>query len=277
MTSESSGALLSVLLLLTAATGPVVQKNAGRAPYALQNPTFPCDAFFQSVSGKPKLRISFVWNTFRKGYDPTCLDRVLNDPRLTTLQVTLVNETCARRGDCARRELLYRHGLARWERGLGRARHYYTARLKRYMTRAYNYIIPKLKDSTGLYVTPFLESQMRGAAARQQIAIAREVFGARALIGFNPYGNKPAHYGQDYTELHGRADPIDDPYIVNLDGEQLDFTNTLFVQYFLEIHEGAMLAFLWTGADNCGGPKAGEPNKRQCRPDNNFRLAGGFV
>jgi hypothetical protein len=66
-------------------------------------------------------------------------------------------------------------------------------------------------------------------------------------------------------------------YIVNLDGEQLDFLNIPFIRYFLEIHSAALAAFLWTGADNCGGPAAGYPYKRKCFADSNFKLAGKYL
>lgn len=263
--------LLIVLLLLVSA-------NAGRAPYGIENSTFPCADFFYSVRKAKSLKISFVWHTFRNTKRPGgCLAKVLKDPRLSLLQATLVNETCEHRRDCAGREFLAGQSLDRWSRAFATSREAYVKRYKRFMKGAYAYLLPRLKSPIQCLITPFLESKMRGRGAVNQVRFTREVFGPRCMIGFNPYANRYSEVGQDYTELHGRADPLDVPYIVNLDGEQLDFKNRGFIEYFLEIHRGAIAAFLWTGADNCGGPRRGAPHKRQCSADSNFNLAGRFL
>lgn len=246
----------------------------GRAIYAVENPTFPCSAFLRSVANAKEIRISFVWHSFRSKV-PNCLDELTRDRRLTLIQIQAMNETCLHRRDCARGEFLYGVSFRQWEKKLAE-RHLPTmVRARMYYAKVMSWLTP-LPPSVQCLIVPSLESRLNDKAAKTLWQIAKETFGARCQVGWNPLTKMALTFAPDFVELHGLTPTLTPPCVANPDGAVLPYGNKSKVLGFLRAYAKCQI-FLWTGADNCGGPQAGEPKLRKCKPDKEFVLAGSYL
>ena len=79
--------------------------NIGYAPFNLTAPKFNCDGFIESLKPLTEIHIAFLYNTF--GNDFSCLNRLLADQRLKTLEVNLINEPGHRNNRLGTYEFLY--------------------------------------------------------------------------------------------------------------------------------------------------------------------------
>ena len=63
--------------------------NIGYAAFNLTAPNFNCSGFLEATKNLEELHISFLYNTFGNKY--ACLKTLLKDPRLKTLESTLIS------------------------------------------------------------------------------------------------------------------------------------------------------------------------------------------
>lgn len=267
--------LFLLIFLFLAFTSNALADNAGRAAYAIQHRTWPCKAFLNSVHHAKRLRISFLWNTF--GQSNQCLERILKDPRLDLLQVSLVNDSCTRAGRCGDYELLRGMTISQVNRALSQQRPGFMARFRKYLKRAAEYLLPRMSESTECLITPFLESNLSGQAANVAIVTTREYFG-RCQVGWSQVGNKlpPGIMGADYVEEHGAVKSSHALCVVNLDGESP--LTRVEMLWFLEVNQGCKASFLWSGEDNCrADAKFIDPRKRKCKASKTWNILGRYL
>lgn len=263
--------LLSVLVLVGCGSDEEVvvetPKVMAVAPYFLMAESWDCESFFERVKEATDLRVSILWNT--PGTNTTCLDRLLQDPRLTFIEIHLVNDACVRNGNCGEYELFF--GLTvdeevdLFERGEG----WFLLQLSDYSKAVREYLFPRLQEKTVCAVNGLLESNIGKSerAARTMVTAIRSVFGARCLVVWNPLNpHELKDFGQDVGELHGLNAGVylRSPCIANNDGSP-------GTEKELETYEASTShcepVFRWFPTDNCRVAKGPflNPRERVCR------------
>jgi len=241
----------------------------GRAPYALESPNWPCRAFEASLRDVMELRISYLAHTFR-AKESECLARILSDPRLKTVQVILANETCVWRRDCARYETFYGNTPDELLRKFRRPRSLVRRRFRAHAWRTLDPLLKSLQPATECLVLPILESRFKRVEAKAAMEEVRALVGDRCKVGWNPlvYGGD---WGQDYTEMHDMETVPPRPCTISNDGEEIPWADNEVMNWIKGVFSHCRYLFMWTGADNCGGPQAGSPRKRTCKPTRLWR------
>lgn len=246
--------------------------NVGRAPYALRNPSFNCDSFLNSLSGVSNLHISFLWDSF--GEDNTCLLRLMNDPRLKTLEIFAINEVCHRNGYCAPGEFLY--GFPGGPKVYNKMiLNYNPALLEKIAQQMWNiraFLDQHLQPGTHCMISPGLESNLSSAASGVINGMAANIFPMCSIV---QCGGKKIN-NASYKESHGKNPAAKSPCIVNLDGTDISFPqrkswspNNIKVSkipnFIRKYAPRCEVVYLWTQDDNCRyGPARIAPNLRDC-------------
>lgn len=200
--------------------------NVGYATFNLTAPKFNCDGFIDSVSSLTELHVAFLYNTF--GNDFRCLNRLLADPRLKTLEVNLINEPGHRNNRLGPYEFLYDVGsVSQWNQKLGRR----DARLKQkyidYVKPLQDVLQQNLRSDTTLLINPGLESNLSAQSGRVLIQWTRPLF-PDARIVWNPYRaslTTRKYVGADLVEGHGLYPALKAPCIYNMDGTDVKYSN----------------------------------------------------
>lgn len=257
---------MSLLVLLLAALS--LGLNTGRAPYGIENRTFPCDKFMATFRGKQKIRISYLNKSFRYGPGATCLDRVMKDRRLDLIHASLGNETCVWRGDCSSRDTFHHLSIAQFKRGMAKPGSPVRRRYAKDAASGIRRILNALPAGRTCLLTPLLESRLRGDTARSIIAETKALAQGRCLVGWNAIHANAGKWGQEFNEIHIPGAQVEAPCIFNNDGFTLDWKNPGLIDWHMGEYSHCMANFLWTGEDNCGGPRAGAPALRICKPGN---------
>ena len=276
--------------------------NVGRAPFAIAHRRYQCDDFLKSVDRLQVLNIAFLYHTFGHNYD--CIKTLMQDPRLSKLEIHLINEPCHRNRRCEKHEFLASVSSPQKYDQLLRARDAkLKARFDKYVERLQALLAGYLQPTTQCYISPGLESNVGDRAAKVLVRWAREAF-PQCKIVWNPLKPKgPARaVGADLVEGHGPAPKLSGPCIANLDGTDVNFperTSTMvkthvegqpknwvnsgaaLQSYLNEYGNKCELAFVWTVEDNCNnsGDTSGfkPPLTRQCRVGKVNQLAAKEV
>lgn len=232
--------------------------NVGRAPYALQSETFDCQGFLNSLNGVENLHIAFVWNTF--GLNNDCLLSLINDPRLKSLEIHLMNECCHRRGDCPPHEFLARISTpAEYNKLLLAHDPLLTMQLQEYMAPIRQFLDANLKPGTKCYISPGLESNISSQAMGWLNQITGDMFPNCALVQSG--GGAPNN--TNYDEGHGSNPSLNPPCFANLDGTDVDFPGRPSItpdndiayrnlyKYIKKYATKCEVVFLWSQDDNC--------------------------
>lgn len=259
--------------------------NVGYAPFNLTSPRFNCSGFLASLKPFNELHISFLYNTF--GNDFSCLNKLLADSRLKTLDINLINEPGHRNGRLGKYEFLYDVGTVNQYDQKLRKR---DRRLKRKFDQYVRLLQDELKDNlrphTSLVINPGLESNISVAAARVLVRWSRDAF-PDARIVWNPFVESLTRrhtVDADLIEGHGLYPRLKAPCFYNMDGTDVKYNNRPALgesegikNYF---HSGAPLfqqlekyanlcevAFLWTQESNGLSYKEGfkDPRTRSNR------------
>lgn len=258
--------------------------NVGRAPFAAPKPDFPCKAFMTAMERLPEWHIAFLFNTF--GTDYSCINAMIADSRLKSLEIHLINEACHRNKRCGSYEFLYNYKSVdayniAWEKknpSLIRA-------YKKYV-RPMQKMVGTLSQETQCYISGGLESNLKNRAARNMIAVTRELFPTCKIV-WNPLKQSNSSVtlprnGADVIEGHGANPGVSAPCITNLDGTDIDFPdrpsfdrkNNVDAGQELQKHiqkfaNKCELAFLWISEDNCNYHSSFiDPRKRSCKLKN---------
>lgn len=256
--------------------------NVGYAPFNLTSEKFNCDGFIESLRPLKEIHIAFLYNTF--GNDFTCLNRLLADKRLKTLEVNLINEPGHRNNRLGAYEFLYGVGSVNTYDAKLKNR---DARLKKkfvdYVKPLQDVLSQNLGAHTSLLINPGLESNISAKAGKVIVAWTRPLF-PTARIVWNPYraSLKTRPYVKaDLIEGHGLYPPINDPCVYNMDGTDVKYSNrpalgegsgtknyyhsgTPLFQQMEKYANRCEVAFVWTQEGNGLSYKEGfkDPRKR---------------
>jgi hypothetical protein len=193
--------------------------NVGFAPFNLTAPTFNCDGFIAATSPLKEIHISFLYNTF--GNDFSCLNRLLKNPKVKSLQVHLINEPGHRNRRLGKYEFLYGVGnVNAWNKKMASRDPALKTKLTRYVIPLQKNLSENLRDDIEFYVSPGLESNLGDRAGRVLVSWTRELF-PNARIVWNAYRGtrntiKPTQ--ADLMEGHGFSPALRAPCIYNMDG-----------------------------------------------------------
>ena len=255
--------------------------NVGYAAFNLTSPKFNCDGFINSLEPLSEIHIAFLYNTF--GNDFSCLNRLLLDPRLKTLEVNLINEPGHRNNRLGSYEFLYDVGsVSTYNKKLVSR----NVRLKNKLTeyvRPLQDVLVNVQSHTSLLINPGLESNVSANAGRVLISWTRELF-PEARIVWNPHRaalTTRKFVGADLIEGHGQHPSIKAPCIYNMDGTDVKYDNrpalgedtgtknyyhsgTPLFQQLEKYANRCEVAFVWTQEGNGLSYKQGfkEPRKR---------------
>ena len=250
----------------------------GLSILALQHPNFNCDMFFEAIKGLKSLNIGYLHHTF--GFNNECLKRVLNDDRLQTIQVYLVNEVCARNFNCGNYET-FGQRTADEMQALAWMQEEMFINIYRFIARnSYSFLMNHMKTDTICYVSPGLESNYTPTAAERVLKPVKEIFGDRCLYVYNPVQEEKVTAFHNFLETHHDFVVPDVPYIAGMDGIELEFDD-IFTTYprkwerfildaYIDKHKRkADKIYLWHSWFNCI-PNGGfqDPRARDCsRPE----------
>lgn len=279
---------LSLLILLTSkelsATGLY---NVGMGPFAINHEKFDCNGFFKEIKDLKELHMAVLFNTF--GNKNTCFIKLLEDTRLKSLTVHLINEPCHRNRRCGSYEFLnsisspaaYQNLWAKMDSKLVKKFTKYVRPLQRLLN-------VYAGEYTSILISPGLESNIGGVAAKNLIKITRRLFPEYRIL-WNPLAaSSPTQIvprsGADVVEGHGSTPRLKAPCTVNLDGTDIDFPSRPVLKSSKEaknyVESGAPLqqfietyanrcefVILWVNEFNCiGGVDTFiDPRRRSCK------------
>lgn len=235
------------------------------APYFLMAESWDCDSFFDRVSTATDLRVAILWNT--PGKNTTCLNRLLEDPRLNFLEIHLVNDACVRNGNCGSYELFYGLTTEKEQRLFEQSEGWFMNNFQDYLIDARDYLLPRLGDQTACTVNGLLEANITDQAAENMLAILKATFGSRCKTVWNPVDPGNLHdYGQDVSELHGlnAGNFLSVPCIASNDGSNsMGMDLVVYESKSTQCQE----VFRWYPSDNCRVFNAPfiDPRERACR------------
>lgn len=264
--------------------------NVGFAAFNLTAPSFNCSAFVKASSDLPELHVAFLYNTF--GNDFSCLNRILRDPRLKTLEVALINEPGHRNARLGPYEFLSNEGsVFLWDEKLRRRDKRLKAKFNKYVQPLKRVLNENLQEHTSLIVNPGLESNVSDRAGRVLIAWTREEF-PNSRVVWNPLKPSPARRKNtraDFIEGHNLSPNIAEPCIYNMDGTDVSFpdrpaigernyeegqvknwvqSGTPLFQLIEQFANRCEVAFVWTAESNGINERATsfvDPRKRNHR------------
>ncbi|CAB4141241.1 hypothetical protein UFOVP410_80 [uncultured Caudovirales phage] len=200
--------------------------NVGIAVFNLTANRFNCSGFIATSKPLDELHISFLYNTFGNNF--RCLKILLNDKRLKTLQVHLINEPGHRNRRLGKYEFLYNIKSPSDYNSLISKN---DAKLK---TNFNNYVLPlkqfleqNLRKDTELIISPGLESNLSDANGKILIRWTREVF-PNARVVWNPLRfnqNSLKSSRGDLLESHGLFPSLFPPCVYNSDGSDVSYPN----------------------------------------------------
>jgi hypothetical protein len=193
--------------------------NIGFATFNLTSPDFNCTGFLSATKNLNSLHISFLYNTF--GNDFSCLIRLLQEDRLDTLQIHLINEPGHRNNRLGDYEYLKTVGSVANYNKLMESN---SVKLRQKFA---NYVEPLkvildeyMHPGINLIINPGLESNLSDAGGKNLVSWAREEF-PEAKIVWNPSTPAPIRRGRteaDFIEGHNLTPRLNAPCIYNMDG-----------------------------------------------------------
>lgn len=252
--------------------------KVGSSPYAIQQATFPCDEYINSVQNLTELHISILWNTFDTGGN-SCLLRAMNLPNFRSIQIHLINETCVSSNRCGSYEFL--HGLTTdtYSFLLRTLEPTFISRLQDYAFGAGKFLEDNLSPGILCNISPGLESELSNEQARVNLIQSLRPIFPMCTFSMNPENSNPnqTSSGANYVELHNADAQTTPPCIANLDGEDIDFPERRtsdpmnisvgMVQNYIDRNQHCDFVYLWTREHNCL-PNAGQdfidPRSRTC-------------
>jgi len=241
----------------------------GRAPFAIQNSNYNCDALISSLttSNTKEIRYSWLYNTFNNtsGDGLDCVRKINALPNTTFMQVHLINEVCQRNKNCGEYELLYGISTKEFRRGLKNRENKIITKIESYIKASATLILPTLNDKITCAVSPGLESNLDKKSALVLLEITKKYFGERCKLVWNPVGDNKfgiAPIEGTIHELHGPKPRLKSPCIANLDGIDIELPHRKSIgklgaislksaSKYLKDHAFCEASFLWIAEENC--------------------------
>lgn len=261
----------------------VSAENACVAPYAIQHPSFNCDAFMRSLKGVTTIRTAMLWGTF--GDKRKCLNQLVQDPRTKWLEIHALNETCVSNSRCGSYEPLAGLTSSSLNAKLAANDSQLMQKIKARFEDINEYVAKRLRPDTACRISPLLESTVGPQAVQNINALAQQVFGSRCQIVWNPRGTNNLNkvQGAQFLEKHGSSPKLKAPCIVNLDGEDIDFHKRASfmaenisedeLPRFFDAYSACDAACLWISEYNCIEPGPfKDPRARSCKATDGFNL-----
>ena len=259
--------------------------NVGYAPFNLTANDFNCSGFLEAIQPLKELHIAFLYNTF--GNDFSCLDVILQDPRLKTLEINLINEPGHRNNRLGKYEFLSTVGsVGAWNQKLKTHNKNLKQKFVTYVDPIKQFLSGRIQAHTSLLINPGLESNLSVQAGKVLISWTRESF-PDARIVWNPHRvalTTRKYVGADIVEGHGLYPALKEPCVYNMDGTDVKYNNrpalgedsgtknyfhsgTPLFQQLEKYANRCEVAFVWTQEGNGLSYKRGfkDPRKR-----NNF-------
>lgn len=197
--------------------------NVGYAAFNLTADSFNCVGFLEASQVVEHLHVAFLYNTFGNNF--SCLENLITDGRLETLEVNLINEPGHRNGRLGSYEFLASVGsVADYDAKL-------RAQDPALKQKFVDYVAPLLSvlsnvdSSTELLINPGLESNVSLEAGAVLVAWTREVF-PNARVVWNPVDTSAAQIvptSADIAEAHGLYPSVSAPCVYNMDGTDVSY------------------------------------------------------
>lgn len=269
--------------------------NVGYAVFNLTAPTFNCNGFFEATKPLSELHVAFLYNTF--GNDFRCLKRILEDPRLQTLEINLINEPGHRNRRLGSYEFLYSVGsVSTYNQKLRSRDAKLKAKFIKYVTPLQTFLDEHSPPNLNLLINPGLESNVSVASGRVLISWAREAFPTARMV-WNPLRLSKTGLRQtkaDLVESHGLAPKLSAPCVYNMDGADVSYPNRPAIgeksyqegqtknwiqsgpplrQIIEEYANKCEVAFIWSAEGNGINPEARgfvDPRKRNNKISTNM-------
>lgn len=235
--------------------------NTGVAYYAIQSKHWPCERSYRALDGVSRIRLSFLYNTF--GRETACLRRFLDDPRLTEVEIHLLNGPGLRNRRLGHYEFLHGLSVTRFRTKL---------RNKAFLARLVNFVRPGCDllraphdRGVAVYWSPDLESNLSVDEGKILIKALKPVCPGKPV--WNPLyaGRIP---GAVY-EQHGGRPAVGHHDIANLDGT--DCRDVDLGAYSFR-YRSVLVNNLWCREFNglCRGGPFVDPRQRRCWPSSNL-------
>lgn len=225
--------LLGLSLIVTSCGGPSDSSNpntpkdgltnVGYAPFNLTADNFNCTGFLDATQVVEHLHVAFLYNTFGNNF--TCLENLLADPRLETLEVNLINEPGHRNGRLGSYEFLASEGdVQDYDSKLRSQDAALKQRFAAYVAPLQS-VLQNLDSSTQLLINPGLESNVSPEAGAVLVSWTRELFpNARVVWNpLNPSQEQLTTTAADLIEGHGPTPNISAPCVYNMDGTDVSY------------------------------------------------------
>lgn len=200
--------------------------NVGYAPFNLTANNFNCDGFIESLQPLKEWHISILYHTFGNNFQ--CLERLMSNSRLKTLQIHLINEPGHRNRRLGPYEFLYSiSSPSEYDRLLKRHDQKLKQRFVKYVVPLQNMLENNLQPHTELLISPGLESNISAAGAKTLVSWTRPLF-PNARIVWNPHRaslSTRKFVKADLIEAHGQFPPLKAPCIYNMDGTDVKYRN----------------------------------------------------
>jgi hypothetical protein len=197
--------------------------NVGYAPFNLTAANFNCTGFLDATQVVKHLHIAFLYNTFGNNF--TCLENLIADPRLETLEVNLINEPGHRNGRLGSYEFLASEGdVQDYDSKLRSQDAALKQRFAAYVAPLQS-VLQNLDSSTQLLINPGLESNVSPEAGAVLVSWTRELFpNARVVWNpLNPSQEQLTTTAADLIEGHGPTPNISAPCVYNMDGTDVSY------------------------------------------------------
>lgn len=197
--------------------------NVGYAAFNLTANSFNCVGFLEASQVVEHLHVAFLYNTFGNNF--SCLENLIADGRLETLEVNLINEPGHRNGRLGSYEFLASVGsVADYDAKLRSQDPSLKQKFVDYVAPLVS-VLNGLDSSTELLINPGLESNVSVEAGAVLVAWSREIF-PNARIVWNPVSTSDAQVtatSSDLAEAHGLYPSISAPCVYNMDGTDVSY------------------------------------------------------
>jgi len=244
--------------------------RVGISAFAIQQPTFNCDAFISTTNGISNFHISWLWHTFGTNLD--CVNRVIERDNLKSMQIHIVNESCMdnRPENCTPDEF-FDMDENRY-RSLIDSNDAFTRATLEAAAQGINDVVSRLPRSVACYISPGLESNLSAQQMQKVISWIRPFLPSRCRY--------VARRGAEITEFHHLDMPLPTPCIYNEDGRTvtlagistgwpLEISEAGFLDILDTIYDNCEVRFIWHNlASNClVAFNPAPPRQRECRSD----------
>lgn len=201
-------------------------ENVGYAAFNLTAEKFNCQGLRSAFDGLSEIHLSFLYNTFGNNF--SCLKLFLEDPRLKTLQIHLINEPGHRNRRLGKYEFLYTEGTpSDYNRKVSSRNLELKTKYIQYLTPLIEVLNASLRNDVELLISPGLESNLTDSSGKILIEWTREVFPSARIV-WNPLKNSSNTLQTstgDLLEAHGLFPSLKPPCVFNLDGSDISYPN----------------------------------------------------